>query len=137
MERVVPLFIYKISKHEPITIYGENKQLDFTYIDDCIDGVMRGINLLVNGRECNHTINLAYGQGNTLTALASYIGESVGIAPEMIIEPSRKGEVTHYIANIGKARALLGYNPTTSLQQGVPKSVEWAFDWWSKHPIPS
>jgi UDP-glucose 4-epimerase len=135
MERVVPLFIHKISRREPVTIYGEKKQLDFTFVDDCIDGVMRGINLLVNGQECNHTINLAYGQGNTLAAMAGYIGDSLDITPEIIFKPTRKGEVTRYIANIGKARALLGYNPTTSLEQGIPKSVEWALDWWAKHPL--
>lgn len=134
MERVVPLFIDKIRKHEAITVYGENKLLDFTYIDDCIDGVMRGITLLTGGQECNHTINLAYGQGNSLIALAGYIGASLGVTPEIIVQPTRRGEVTRYIANIGKARALLGYHPTTSLDQGIPKAVVWATEWWSQHP---
>jgi UDP-glucose 4-epimerase len=131
MERVIPLFIGKISRHEPITIYGQAKILDFTYIDDCIDGVYRGIELLVDGREANHTINLAYGQGNSLVTMAEYIGEALGIKPEMSIEPSRVGEVTHYVANIGKARALLDYTPKTSLREGIEKAVEWCTAWWA------
>src|SRR5580658_4692079 len=44
MERVIPLFIHRLSHGEPITVFGgEEKVLDFTYIDDCIDGIMRGI----------------------------------------------------------------------------------------------
>jgi nucleoside-diphosphate-sugar epimerase len=39
MERVIPLFIHKIKNGEPITVYGEDKVLDFTYIDDCVQGL--------------------------------------------------------------------------------------------------
>ena len=126
MERVIPLFLRKISRGEPITIYGEDKVLDFTYVDDCVDGVYRGMELLVNGKISNHTINLAYGQGNSLVNMAEYIGEALGIKPQIAIEPSRVGEVTHYIANIGKARALLGYDPKTPLRQGIFQSVAWS-----------
>jgi nucleoside-diphosphate-sugar epimerase len=133
MERVIPLFIRKINRDEPITIYGEDKVLDFTYVDDCVTGVIRGIELLVEGREANQTINLAYGQGNSLVTMAQYIAEALGKEPDITIEPSRVGEVTHYVANIGKARALLNYTPQTSLQEGIQKSVAWSLDWWEKH----
>jgi nucleoside-diphosphate-sugar epimerase len=133
MERVIPLFIRKISNREQITIYGEDKTLDFTYIDDCINGICRGIDLLVSGRDNNHTLNLAYGRGNSLVTVADLIGETLGITPEMVIESSRVGEVTRYIANIGRAKALLGYKPDIPLHEGIPKSVAWCLDWWAKH----
>lgn len=132
MERVIPLFIRKISDREPITVYGENKVLDFTYVDDCVAGVASGLELLVSGKEANQTINLAYGQGNSLVDMARFIGEALGIEPNMTVEPSRVGEVTHYVANIGKARALLNYQPTTTLQQGIHKAVEWSTNWWDE-----
>ncbi len=130
MERVIPLFIRKISSREPITIYGEDKVLDFTYIDDCVSGVARGLERLVSGEIKNHTINLAFGQGNSLVNMAKFIGEALGIEPDMTIEPARVGEVTHYVANIGKARALLDYQPTTSLRDGIHKAVAWSTAWW-------
>jgi UDP-glucose 4-epimerase len=133
MERVIPLFIRKISRGEPITIYGEDKVLDFTYVDDCISGVRAGIDRLVSGDEANQTINLAYGQGNSLVKMARYVGEALGVEPEMSIEPSRVGEVTHYVANIGKARALLDYEPTTSLREGIHKAAAWCTEWWETH----
>jgi len=132
MERVVPLFIQKIHRGEPITIYGENKVLDFTYIDDCIDGVTRAINLLVSGEQDNHTVNLAYGQGNSLLTLAQTIGQALGVEPDITVQPIRRGEVTRYIANIGKARALLDYSPQTPLSLGIPKAVAWSLDWEGK-----
>ena len=133
MERVIPLFIRKINNHEPIVVYGEQKVLDFTYVDDCVAGVTAGIQKLVSGEMGNHTINLAFGQGNSLINMAKFIGEALNIEPNMTVEPARVGEVTHYVANIGKARALLDYTPKTSLREGIQKAVEWSMDWWAKH----
>jgi UDP-glucuronate 4-epimerase len=129
MERVIPLFIRKISRGEPITVYGEKKILDFTYVDDCVDGVIRGIELLVERQDVNHTINLAFGQGQSLVTMATYVGEALGVEPRMTVEPSRVGEVTHYVANVGKARALLGYHPQTPLREGILKCVTWNKEW--------
>lgn len=133
MERVVPLFIHRIRNNRPITVYGREKVLDFTYVDDCIAGVRAGIDLLLQGHESNQTINLAYGQGNSLVSMAQYVGEALGVEPDMTIAESRVGEVTHYVANIGKARALLNYDPQTSLQEGIHKAVAWSTGWWDRH----
>ncbi len=133
MERVIPKFIGQISRGEPIVVYGAQKTLDFTYVDDCVDGVISGLELIAAGHEANQTINLAFGQGNTLVEMAHYIGQAVGVQPEIHIAPSRVGEVTHYVANIGKARALLNYNPQTPLDKGIPRAVNWCLDWWAAH----
>ncbi len=132
MERVVPLFIRKIQRGEKITIFGKEKVLDFTYVDDCIDGVIRGIDRLAHRSVINHTINLAYGQGNTLSAMANFIGEALGKQPDIHYEEARVGEVTHYVANIGKARALLDFTPTTSLREGIYRATQWAMEWWAR-----
>jgi len=133
MERVIPLFIKKLSNGEKIVVYGEAKVLDFTYIDDCVAGVTRGIELLVNGEQENHTINLAFGRGNSLVTMAELISQELGVVPELQIEPPRVGEVTYYIANIGKARAILDYTPQTPLKEGISNAVSWCLDWWSNH----
>ncbi len=134
MSRVIPKFIREISERQPITIYGEDKVLDFTYIDDCIAGISTGLENLVSGKDVNHTINLAFGQGNSLVTMAEYIGQALGIKPVVHIKPPRVGEVTHYVANIGKARALLGYSPKTPLKEGIERAVAWSTDWWANHP---
>jgi UDP-glucose 4-epimerase len=133
MERVIPLFIRKINRREWVTIYGEQKVLDFTHVDDCVDGICRSIDLLMSGREGNQTINLAYGQGNSLVRLAELIGDALGTRPDIRIEPPHLGEVTHYVADIRKAREILGYNPATPLEEGIPNAVAWSVEWWKKH----
>ncbi|MDX9971833.1 MAG: NAD-dependent epimerase/dehydratase family protein [FCB group bacterium] len=131
MERVIPLFIRKISSGEQVTVFGRDKTLDFTYVDDCVDGVRRGIDLLLSGRSKGETINLACGEGNTLITMAQYVGEALGVEPDIRVEPSHVGEVTHYVADIAKARTLLGYEPKTPLREGIQKGVDWCTQWWA------
>lgn len=132
MERVIPLFIRRIAADEPITIYGENKVLDFTYVDDCVSGIAAGVKALHEDRVSNQTINLAYGRGNTLVKMAHLIGEAVGKQARITLAPSLLGEVTHYVADISKARELLGYEPKVPLEEGIPLAVKWNQGWSAK-----
>src|SRR5438093_2323366 len=125
MVRVIPLFIHRLLRGEPITIYGREKLLDFTYVDDCVDGIARGVDLLVDRLVVNETINLAYGQGNSLIRLAELIAGELGVEPDVTIAPPLLGEVTRYVADIGKARNLLGWQPAMPLVEGVPRAVAW------------
>ena len=135
MVRVIPLFIHSMLRGEPITIYGGNdKTLDFTYVDDCIDGIVSGIEALAEGRVVNQTINLAYGQGNTLVRCAELIAGELGTAADMTLAPSLLGEVTHYVADLSKARGLLGYSPKVSLDEGIARAVAWFREHREAHP---
>jgi len=135
MSRVLPLFIHRIARGEPITVYGgDEKVLDFTYVDDCVDGIARGVYALAEGRVANETINLAYGQGNTLVRAAELIGAEVAAKPQIRFAPSLLGEVTRYVADIRKARDLLEWTPTTPLDAGIPKAVGWFREWRDAHP---
>ena len=135
MVRVIPLFIHSMVRGEPITIYGgRDKTLDFTYVDDCVEGIVRGIEALAERRVVNQTVNLAYGQGNTLVHCAERIAAELGTEPDMTLAPSLLGEVTHYVADLSKARALLGYDPKVSLDDGIARSVAWFLEHREAHP---
>ena len=135
MSRVLPLFIHQMLRDEPITVYGgAEKVLDFTYVDDCVDGIVRGIEALASGGVANETINLAYGQGNTLVRAADLIGGEVGVDPKITVAPSLLGEVTHYVADIRKAHDLLGWTPRVPLDEGIPRAVEWFRERRAAHP---
>jgi nucleoside-diphosphate-sugar epimerase len=123
MERVIPLFLDLIQNEKTVTVFGAEKVLDFTYIDDCVDGILCGIQRLHQRQVVNETINLAYGQGHTLSALAGYLGECFDKSPKINIQPSQIGEVTYYVANIDKARELLGYCPKVNLREGIKRTV--------------
>jgi UDP-glucose 4-epimerase len=136
MERVIPLFIHQMSRGEPITVFGgDEKVLDFTYVDDCIDGIARGVERLAGGDVSGETINLAYGQGNTLVRAAELIAAELDVKPHINTAPALLGEVTHYVADIRKARDLLDWEPTTPLDAGIPKAVGWFREWRAEHPF--
>jgi UDP-glucose 4-epimerase len=135
MERVLPLFTHQLLRGEPITVFGgEEKVLDFTYVDDCVDGIARGIYALAEGRVANKTVNLAYGEGNTLVRAAELIATELDVEPRITLAPSLVGEVTHYVADVSKARELLGWEPATPLAEGIPHSVAWFKEWRAAHP---
>lgn len=125
LERVIPLFADRIARQQPIIIYGREKVLDFTYVDDCVTGVMAGIDALVESRVENQTINLASGTGHTLVELVNMIGQAVDRKARVTYEDSRLGEVTRYVADVSKARDLLGYTARTSLKEGIALAVAW------------
>ncbi len=125
MERVIPLFIRRIADGEPIVVFGPDKVLDFTYVDDCADGVVRGLDALVAGRIRRETINVAYGQGATLQDLVNLISLALRKEPRVTYEAARPGEVTRYVADLSKARELLGYAPRVPLTAGVPRAIRW------------
>jgi UDP-glucuronate 4-epimerase len=125
MERVIPLFMQRLAAGEPITVFGRDKMLDFTYVDDCVNGIRAGIDALIDGKVLNETVNLAYGQGSTLYDLVNLLSLALGVTPEVTYEPSRVGEVTRYVADVSKARRILGYDPQVPLSAGIPRYVAW------------
>ncbi|MBL0142929.1 MAG: NAD-dependent epimerase/dehydratase family protein [Betaproteobacteria bacterium] len=125
MERVVPLFIRRIADDQSITVFGAGKVLDFTHVDDCIDGIVSGIERLGDGRVRNQTINLASGEGHSLLQLAAWVGDCLGKQPRIVLAQPQAGEVIRYVANLEKARALLDFAPKIALRDGVSRAVAW------------
>jgi len=82
----------------------------------------------------NETINLAYGQGNTLVRVAELIGAELGTDPKITLAPSLLGEVTHYVADLTKARELLGYEPRVPVDEGIARAVGWFREHRAAHP---
>ncbi len=122
-DRVIPLFISKALNNEDIQIYGRGKILDFTYIDDSVDGVVRILDLFEIAR--NELYNIATQTGHSIEQVARKIIELTGSKSQLLFEPNRTGEVCRFVADISKARAVLGYCPDNNLQEGINKTIEW------------
>lgn len=121
--RVVPLYFRQAKAGETMNVFGKDKMLDFTYIDDCVSGIMLGIEKWDAAK--NDTYNLAYGQGTTILHLAERMKELLNSDSPINLGVARTGEVTHYIADISKAKRVLGYDPQTPFDRGIEKAVEW------------
>ena len=121
--RVVPLFYRQAKAGELLKVFGKDKCLDFTYIDDCVDGILLSIENFESAK--NETYNLAFGEGTTIMHLAEKVVELLGSSSKIEATDSRTGEVTHYIADISKAKKAFGYDPKTSFEDGIRLSMEW------------
>lgn len=112
-----------IREDKPIDQYGDGStRRDYTYIDDIIQGVMACFTY--EGQLCD-VFNLGESQTTTLRELIEKIESALGKKARINQLPEQPGDVPLTYANIDKARRLLGYNPTTKIEEGIPKFVEW------------
>ncbi|MBP6003859.1 MAG: GDP-mannose 4,6-dehydratase [Pyrinomonadaceae bacterium] len=121
------LAIHKFSKlisdGTPIPMFGEgNTRRDYTYIDDVIQGVRASIDYEGSMHE---VFNLGESDTTELSRLIELLEESLGKKAIIDRQPMQPGDVPITYADISKARRLLGYSPTTKVEQGIPKFVEW------------
>jgi UDP-glucose 4-epimerase len=124
--RVIPLFIAQAARGQDLTVYGEQKVLDFTYVDDCVEGVVSLVNQF--NKATNSTFNIASGQGASLVEVAQYIVDELDADVSVDIEPNRTGEVGRYVADISKAQKILDYNPEYNIKDGLAATIDWYRD---------
>lgn len=120
-DRVVPLFIRKARQNKDLVVFGDNKLLDFTYIDDCVGGIVKSIETFDKVK--NNTLNIASGEGISIVDLAERILNRTGSEGRVIIKKSRTGEVIKFIADISKANKLLNYTPQVSIEEGIERAI--------------
>lgn len=131
---VIPKFVMQLMQLESPKINGDgNYSRDFTYIDNVIQ--MNELAMTtVNPEAINTVFNTAYGDRNTLNNLVDFLKEFLSIYDSRISNvaveygPNRVGDIPHSLASIDKAKALLGYDPQFSLQQGLKEAVGWYWD---------
>ncbi|RNC64742.1 SDR family oxidoreductase [Proteiniphilum sp. X52] len=131
---VIPLFVKKLMKLEPITINGDGEySRDFTYIDNVIQMNICAMDT-ENPQAVNQVYNTAYGERTTLNQLIAtlkeYLGEYDSRIPhvEVIHGPKRAGDIPHSLANIDKAKKMLGYVPQFSMKAGLKEAVKWYWE---------
>lgn len=127
--RFVPLVIRKAANNEPMTIFGETKMLDFTYIDDTVNGIIKAIEGFDKLK--SDVYNIACGEGAKLVEVAKMIMEELGSKSEMVIGQNRTGEVVQYVADNTKAKEKMCYEPTVPVREGIRRSIEWYKKHWN------
>ncbi|MEM0927857.1 MAG: NAD-dependent epimerase/dehydratase family protein [Pseudomonadota bacterium] len=129
------IFTKKILAGEPIEVFGQGDMgRDFTYIDDCVQGILGALDHPpgASGGDVPHRVfNLGNDKPERLMSLISSIEEHLGATATKRMKPMQPGDVRETWANIGKARELIGYDPTTSLNEGLGRFVEWYRSYYS------
>ncbi len=105
------------------TIYGDGEQTrDFTYIANVVDGVLRACDA---PKASGEVINVATGGRISLNDLVRVLNKLVGSSLEPIYKEPRAGDVRDSQADISKAKALLGYVPLVSFEDGLKLTLDW------------
>lgn len=116
-------FARLIASHSPIPVYGDgSSERDFTYINDIIQGIMASIAYEATPFE---VINLGESQTITVNRLIELLEAALGEKAIIDRQPAQPGDMPRTHADIGKARRLLGYKPTTAVEDGIKKFVDW------------
>ncbi len=131
---VIPKFVAQLMQLESPKINGDgNYSRDFTYIDNVIH--MNELAMTTKNPEAVNTVyNTAYGDQNTLNNLVHYLKEFLSVYDKRIANvtieygPNRAGDIPHSLASIDKAKALLGYDPQFSMQEGLKEAIEWYWE---------
>jgi UDP-glucose 4-epimerase len=124
--RVIPLFIAQASQGEDLTVFGDDKVLDFTYIDDCVNGIVSVVEQF--NKAAGSTFNIASGEGTSLVEVAEVIVDKTDADVDIHIEENRTGEVSRYVADISKASKIFGYEPSYDVNDGIEATVDWYLD---------
>ncbi|MDQ7857875.1 MAG: SDR family oxidoreductase [Armatimonadota bacterium] len=119
---VIPRFIAWTLDGQPLEIHGDGEQSrDFTYVDNVVAANL----LAADGPALDgEPINVACGERYTLLQVAEVIEGLLGRRSEHRHTPPRRGDVRHTLADIGRARARLGYTPRVGFHEGMARTVE-------------
>ncbi|MCB2097415.1 MAG: NAD-dependent epimerase/dehydratase family protein [Parvularculaceae bacterium] len=121
------IFTEKMLKGEPIEIFNEGRMgRDFTFIDDIVAGVLAAAARPPGPETAFHRLyNLGNDRPEELMTLVSLLEKELGIEARKIYKGMQKGDVERTWADISRARAELGYDPKTSLADGIARTIAW------------
>ena len=121
--RVVSNFIMQSLRGEDITIYGTGDQTrSFCYCDDLIEGLIRMMN---TGNDIIGPINLGNPNEFTIKQLAELVIELTGSKSKIIYQPAAQDDPQQRQPIIDKAKAILDWQPTVQLREGLEKTIEY------------
>lgn len=121
IQGAISVFLGKVARNEPIQIWGDGEVVrDYVYIDDLIDGIYRAASVHADTK----IFNLGSGAGCSLNRVVEIIGNVTGAPVQVEFKPGRPFDVPRVYLDITRAKTVLGWEPTTSLEVGIGKTWE-------------
>lgn len=118
---VIPKFITRLLAGDKISINGDGEQSrDFTYIDNVVEANLLA---LESSRAPGQMCNIGCGARVTLNQLVKLLEKELNVSAKVDYGPAKAGDVRHSLADIGKAKLLLGYTPKIAIEEGLRRTV--------------
>lgn len=121
-------FTKAILAGEVINMRGKDTMRDFTYIDDSVQGIIEALDH-ANGY---HVYNLGESDGVALPRMIAALESALEKKATVREVPLPPGDIPRTLADITRAKKELGYTPTTTIEEGAKKFVDWYREWYDK-----
>lgn len=124
-ERLIPTIITSCLENKSLKLSTPDSVRDFIFIEDLIDGYIKAIENIEKVK--GHIFNLGSGKQSTINELVIKIKEltNSSIEPEYGQIKKSQTEPKTWVADISKAKNILGWEPKHSLEDGLKKNIEW------------
>ncbi len=124
--RVIPNFVHQALNDENITVFGDGSQTrSFTYVVDEIEGILK---IVYKYEAIGEVINLGNNKVFTILELANIIKELTNSNSRIIFKPLPIDDPIHRCPVLDKAKKILNWQPSTSLKEGLKKTIAWFKD---------
>ncbi len=126
-------FTRLLKQGSTIQQFGDGStERDYTHIDDIVQGVLGAVTWTEPDEAAHEIFNLGVSRTVRLSYLIELIGAALRFPPRIEVLPPQPGDVKRTFADIGKARAVLGYAPTVKIEDGIPAFVKWYEDTYGR-----
>ena len=130
------LFTQAIIAGQPIDVYNHgDMRRDFTYMDDIVDGVVRVLDR-APGADADGVAHRVYNIGNhrsePLLRFIEVLSDALGRKAEMRLLPMQMGDVKETFADIAELSRDYGWAPTTTIDVGLPRFVQWYGEYYGR-----
>ncbi|HEU5053281.1 MAG TPA: SDR family oxidoreductase [Hanamia sp.] len=130
---VIPLFVKAIMNNMSAFINGDGEQTrDFTFVENAVQVNIKGI-LTNNAEAKNKVYNVAVGENYSVNFLYDFIRKYLNSDIQPVHREPREGDIRNSLADISRAKILLGYQPTTKFESGLIKTIEYFKDLYSQN----
>ncbi len=124
------IFTKAISERRPIRVFNNGDMMrDFTYIDDIVAGVLASLDNIPDDSPPHRIYNLGNHKSEPLMRFINVIEQALQLKAEIILEPMQPGDVKETYADIEASRNDLGFEPATTIDDGIPRFVDWYRDY--------
>jgi dTDP-L-rhamnose 4-epimerase len=112
-----------LNGNSPLIFEDGEQTRDFVHVSDIVQANL----LALESERANYeAINIGTGVATTVKEVSRLLSKGLGLSLEPeVVGKYREGDIRHCVADISKARDLLGYSPKVTLEQGIPELLSW------------
>ena len=123
-DMALSLFADAMLHDRPIKVFNNGDMLrDFTFVDDIVNGIVRVVE--AGNLPLYDVFNIGNHKSEKLLDVITVLAESLGVKPKMEMLPMQPGDVYATYASIEKLNKAVGYEPTTTIKDGIPVFAKW------------